>query len=52
MNSNDLPSTTVDYIHELTQTIKALSLTIEGIENEMKKVKNTLSTLSTLKDNI
>jgi prefoldin subunit 5 len=52
MNPNDLSSTTIDYVNELTKTIQALSLTIEGIENELKKVKNTLSTLSTLKDNI
>ncbi len=52
MNPNDLSTATVDYINELTKTIQALSLTIEGIENELKKVKNTLSTLSTLRDNI
>lgn len=52
MNPNDISSTTIDYVNELTKTIQALSLTIEGIENELKKVKNTLSTLSTLKDNI
>ena len=52
MNPNDLSSTTIDYVNELTKTIQALSLTIEGIENELKKVKNTLYTLSTLKDNI
>jgi len=52
MNPNNLSSTTIDYVSELTKTIQALSLTIEGIENELKKVKNTLSTLSTLKDNI
>ena len=52
MNPNNLSSTTVDYINELTKTIQSLALTVEGIEIELKKVKNTLSTLSTLKDNI
>ena len=42
----------MNYIEELTKTIKALSLTIETIESDLKKVKNTLTTLSTLKDNI
>lgn len=42
----------MNYIEELTKTIQALSLTIEYIENELKKVKNTLSSLSTLKENI
>jgi hypothetical protein len=52
MNPTNISAKTVDYINELTKTIQALSLTIEGIENELKKVKNTLYTLSTLKDNI
>lgn len=42
----------MNYIEELTKTIQALWLTIEHIENELKKVKNTLSSLSTLKENI
>ncbi len=52
MTPNWLNPDTMDYIMELTKTIQALSLTIEGIESELKKVKNTLSTLATLKDNI
>ncbi len=43
---------TIDYISELTTTIKALHLTVEGIEWDLKKVKNTLWTLVQLKDDI
>ena len=42
----------LNYIDELVKTVQALSLTIESIENDIKRVKNTLSTLWTLKSNI
>ena len=48
----ELDQKTTDYIEELSFTIKALALNVEQIENDLKKVKNTLNTLSTLKDNI
>lgn len=43
---------TIDYIHEISTTIEALTITISNIESDLKKVKNTLSTLATLKDNV
>lgn len=48
----EINATTIDYIEELSITIKVLALNVEKIENDLKKVKNTLNTLSTLKDNI
>lgn len=48
----EINQNTTDYIEELSYTIKALALNVEQIENDLKKVKNTLNTLSTLKDNI
>ncbi len=42
----------IDYIEELSKTLKVLSIEIEHIESDLKKIKNTLVTLSNLKDNI
>lgn len=42
----------IDYIAELSKSLKVLSLDIESIERDLHKVKNTLQTLSQLKDNI
>ena len=39
---------TLDYIAELSVTTKALALNIEQIENDLKKVKNTLNQMDTL----
>lgn len=47
-----LDDTTIDYIEELSLTMKTLSLQIEAIESDLKKVKKTLTTLSSLKWNI
>lgn len=43
---------TLNYIEELSLSLQQLALNVEQIEHDLIKVKKTIQTLSTLKDNI
>lgn len=43
---------TINYVEELSLSIRALAGAVEKIEKDLKKVKNSLNTLAQLKENI